>query len=198
MKKLLALVLVFTFSANVFAASTASSELEKSLDDYQYAMTVEWDQKDVKFQEAQTNAFFAKMGSLIKEKGLQQDEIIALAEKKIANKQTVEAIKLKLAMIGQVNSSQELSAVLKDVSKDMYAKGASWNGDVVLTGGLIVLVVAVVGYAVWFSATHHCVETSQRWECDSRTDCGTDYYGSVCYTDTSCGWENYCSRYEKN
>jgi hypothetical protein len=197
MKKILSIVLALTFSLNVFAGA-ATAELEKSLDNYQYALTVEWDQKDQKFYDAKTQAFFAEVGSLIKEKGLKQEEIIALAEKKINNKQTVEALKLKLNLIGNVKNSSELASVLKEVSKDMYSKGASWNGDAVLTTGLVVLVVAVVGYAIWFGATHTCVEYSERWECDSRTDCGTDYYGSVCYTDTTCGWNDYCVRYEKN
>ena len=196
MKKLLSLLLVLCFSANVIAGST--SGLERALDEYQFALTVEWDQKDQKFYDAKTQAFFAEVGSLIKEKGLKQEEIIALAEKKINNKQTVEALKLKLNLIGNVKNSSELASVLKEVSKDMYSKGASWNGDAVLTTGLVVLVVAVVGYAIWFGATHTCVEYSERWECDSRTDCGTDYYGSVCYTDTTCGWNDYCVRYEKN
>ena len=197
MKKLLSIVLAFTFTFNVFAASTASQALEKSLDNYQYAMTVEWDQKDQKFSDAQTEKFLAEMGRLIKEQGLKQEEILALAEKKIANKQTIEAMKLKLALIGDVKNSSELASVLKEVSKDMYSRGASWNGDVVLTAGLVVLVVAVVGYAVWFSATHECVAWSERWECDTYRDCGYDYYGSICYTDTTCRWVDYCTRYQK-
>lgn len=197
MKKLLSVVLAFTFTFNVFAASTATQELEKSLDNYQYAMTVEWDQKDQKFSDAQTEKFLADMGKLIKEKGLKQEEILALAEKKIANKQTVEAMKVKLALIGSVRNSSELASVLKDVSKDMYSQGASWNGDVVMTAGLVVLVVAVVGYAIWFSANHRCVEYSERWECDTYRDCGYDYYGSICYSDTTCQWVDYCTRYEK-
>lgn len=193
MKKLMSIVLALTFSLNVFA-SAATQELEKSLDDYQYAMTVEWDQKDQKFADAQTTAFFEKMGKLITDKGLKQEEIIALAEKKIANKQTVEAIKLKLNLIGNVKNSSELNSVLKDISKDMYSKGASWNGDVVLIGGVVVLVVALVGYAVWFGSTHECVAYDQRWECNSYDHC--DGYG-YCYSDSSCGWEDYCTQYVK-
>jgi hypothetical protein len=198
MKKLLSIVLALSFTVNVFAA-TATQELEKSLDNYQYAMTVEWDQKDQKFYDAKTQEFFAQMGSLIKEKGLKQEEIIALAEKKIANKQTVEAIKLKLNLIGNVKTTSELASVLKDVSKDMYSKGAAWNGDAVLVSGVVVLIVAVVGYAIWFGNTHKCVAWDERWECDTYTDCYDDYpYGTTCYEDTSCGWETYCTRYEKN
>ncbi len=132
------------------------------------------DQKDQKFQDAKAQEFFAQMGKLIQEKGLKQKEIIALPEKKIANKQTVEAIKLKLNLVGNVKNSAELTSVLKDISSGMGARGASWNGDVLLTGGLVVLVVTVVSYAIWFSATHTCVEYSEHWECDSRTGCGTD------------------------
>jgi hypothetical protein len=193
MKKILSIVLALSFSLNVFAGA-ATQELEKSLDNFQYAMTVEWDQKDQKFADAQTQAFFAEMGKLIQEKGLKQEEIIALAEKKIANKQTVEAIKLKLNLVGNAKNTSELQNVLKDISKDMYSRGASWNGDVVLYGGIIVLVVAVVGYAVWFGATHECVAYDQRWECNSYSNC--DSYG-YCYQDSSCGWEDYCTQYVK-
>lgn len=193
MKKFISFILAFSFSFNVFA-SAATAELEKSIDEYQYALTVDWDQKDQEAYDAHTQAFFAKMGALIKEQGLTQQDVIALAEKKISNKEALKSLQVKLALAGEAKNSAELMNILKDVQKDMYAQGASWNGSTVITVGIVVLVVAVVGYAIWFSANHRCVEYAERWECNSYSNCTTYNY---CYTDTVCGWDDYCVRYEK-
>lgn len=194
MKKILAFVLAFSFTASAFASSAATA-LEKRLDEYQYALSVDWDQKDQRFYDAQTNAFFADLQRLVTEKGLKQEEIMALAEKKIADKNALEAIKLKLALVGNDKNPSELASVVRDISKDLYTKGASWNGEVLIPVAIGVVVVAVVGYAVWFSATHECVAYDQRWDCDSYTHCNSS--GSYCWTDTNCGWEDYCTEYVK-
>ena len=195
MKKLFSFLLVLCFSVNVIAGSTAG--LERAMDEYQYALTVEWDQKDQKVYQAKTDAFFAEMAKLISSEGLSQEEIVGVAEKKLKNKAQVEALKLKLALAGKVGSSQELGKVLQASVKDMYSQGASWNGEAVLPilGGLAVA--AILGYVIWFHATHECVATDQRWECSSYPDCYDDYYGTSCYEDTSCGWKTYCTQYVK-
>lgn len=193
MKKLFSFLLVLCFSTNIFAASTAG--LERAMDEYQFALTVEWDQKDQAVYQAKTDAFFAEMAKLIASEGLSKEEILSVAEKKMANKAQLEALKLKLALAGKVSSSQELGKVLQDSVKDMYAQGASWNGEAVLPilGGLALA--ALIGYAVWFSATHECVAYDSRWECHSYQNC--DSYGDYCYSDSSCGWEDYCTQWVK-
>ncbi len=193
MKKLFSLLLVLCFSANVFAGSTAG--LERALDEYQFALTVEWDQKDQKVYQAKTDAFFAEMAKVISQEGLSREQIISVAEAKMKNKAQLEALKLKLALAGKAGSSQELGKVLQESVKDMYSSGASWNGEAVLPilGGIAVA--ALIGYVIWFHATHECVATDQRWECSSYTEC--DSYGDYCYTDESCGWETYCTQYVK-
>lgn len=193
MKKLFSLFLVLCFSANVFAGSTAG--LERALDEYQYALTVEWDQKDQKVYQAKTDAFFAEMAKLISEQNLSKEEVAAVAEAKMKNKAQLEALKLKLALAGKASSSQQLAGVLQDSVKDMYSQGASWNGDAVLPvlGGLAIA--ALIGYVIWFHATHECVATAERWECNAYTDC--DAYGDYCHTRESCGWETYCTQYQK-
>jgi hypothetical protein len=195
MKKLFSFLLVLCFSVNVMAGSTAG--LERALDEYQFALTVEWDQKDQAVYQAKTDAFFKEMAKLIAQDGLSKEEILSVAEKKMTNKAQLEALKLKLALAGSVSNSEQLAGVLQESVKGMYSQGASWNGDAVLPilGGLALA--ALIGYAVWFSATHECVAWDERWECNAYTDCYDDYYGTSCYEDTSCGWETYCTRYEK-
>ena len=193
MKKLLSFLLVLCFSANVMAGSSAG--LERAMDDYQYALTVEWDQKDQKVYQAKTDAFFAEMAKLISQEGLSQAEVLAIAEKKMQNKAQLEALKLKLSLAGKASNSAELAKILQDSVKGMYAQGASWNGDALLPIGIGLLVAAIVGYAIWFHATHECVATDERWECSSYTECNT--YGDYCWSDESCGWETYCTQYVK-
>ncbi len=175
------------------ASSTAG--LERAMDEYQFALTVEWDQKDQKVYQAKTDAFFAEMAQIIAKEGLKQEEILAVAEKKMKNKAQLEALKLKLTLAGKASSNAELAKVLQDSVKDMYQSGASWNGEAVLPilGGLALA--ALIGYAIWFSATHECVAWDSRWECNAYTECNT--YGDYCWTDESCGWEDYCTQYVK-
>ncbi|MFL5785777.1 MAG: hypothetical protein ACJ76H_14260, partial [Bacteriovoracaceae bacterium] len=72
MKKLFSLLLVLCFSVNVMASST--SGLERAMDDYQFALTVEWDQKDQAVYQAKTDAFFAEMAKMIADEGLTKED----------------------------------------------------------------------------------------------------------------------------
>lgn len=187
--KLLSVLLSLCLTFNVLAASGTVGELERQLDEYQYVMTVEWDQKDQAFQEKETKAFFEKISQSIQAGGVSKESILALASSKIKNEKALAALKLKLSLLSDVSSPAELAKVLKENSKEFYGQGASWNGDIV-TPMIIVGVVALVAYAVWFSATHTCVQWEERWECET-TD--TEYSST-----TSCGWEDYCTQYVKD
>ncbi len=191
MKKLFSFLLVLCFSLSAMASSSAG--LERAMDEYQFALTVEWDQKDQAVFQAKTDAFFAEMARLMSEQGLTKAEILSLAEKKMKNKEQLEALKLKLALAGKAGSSKELAGVLQESVKGMYQSGASWNGDAVLPilGGIALA--ALLGYAIWFSATHECVAWDERWECRSSSTC--DDWGCDGYE--SCGWESYCTQYVK-
>ncbi len=193
MKKLFSLLLVFCFSANVSAGSTAG--LERAMDEYQFALTVEWDQKDQKVYKVKTDAFFADMAKLISEQGLSREEVLAVAQKKMSNKAQLEALKLKLSLAGKSSSANELGKILQDSVKDMYQSGASWNGDAVVPVLAGLAVAALIGYVIWFHATHECVAYADRWECNSYSECDT--YGDYCWTEESCGWNSYCTQYQK-
>lgn len=186
--RLIALLLSFCFTFNVLAASGSVSELERALDEYQYTMTVEWDQKDQEFHEKVTKAFFDKMGVLVSEQGLHKEEVLAFAEKKMANKKAFEALKLKLSLLSEVKSSDELARVLRENSKEFYVQGASWAPDA--TEVLIwVGIAALIGYLVWFNANYECGGYEEVWECDTYTNSdGT-------HSSTSCGWETQCAYY---
>lgn len=189
--KLIAVLLSFCLTMNVFASSV--SELERSMDEYQFALTVEWDQKDQKFYQEQTEAFMKKMEVLVKEKGLTKEELLKIAEKKTEDKAQIEAIKAKIALMGANASSAEMASLIKQISQDMYKKGASWNGAITESVLIGLVVVAIVGYAVWFSANYECVAWAEEYRCDTETY--YDEWGSTSHT--TCGWETVCTQYEK-
>ena len=76
--RFVSLLVAFCFSLNVMASTGTIQELEKHMDDYQYALSVEWDQQDQAFYDAQTKVFFAKMATLISEGGLSQAEVVKM------------------------------------------------------------------------------------------------------------------------
>jgi hypothetical protein len=184
--KILSIVLSLCLTFNVLAASGTVSEFEKSLDSLQYSMTVEWDQKDQAVYEKITKTFFDEMEHMMASQQLSQEQVLAVLEKKVANKKALEAIKLKLSLMGKVNESQ-LSEVLKDNAKEMYSQGASWNGDIV-TPVVIGVVVLAVGYLIWFHATHECNSYNTQYTCANTSE----VYGTQCY------YSEYCEFYVKN
>lgn len=209
--KFMSLLVAFCFSMNVFAATGSISALEQAVDEYQFALTVEWDQKDNKFLDAQTEVFFAKLQKLIKDEGLSQKEIMAFAESKMQDKDALAALKLKASLLAKANNTEELTKLVKEASKDFYAQGASWNGATVVPVVIGLVIVGVIGYAVWFSATHECVAYEEQYVCNSYNNCygggyygggyyGGGYYGGgYCYGGgyTTCGYADVCVEYAK-
>src|SRR5665648_142236 len=97
--RIISLFVAFCFSVNVMASTGTVQQLERYIDDYQFALSVEWDQKDQAFYETQTADFFTNLEKLIKEEGLTQQQIMALVETKVGNKKIIEALKLKLTLL---------------------------------------------------------------------------------------------------
>ncbi len=193
--KLMSLFVALCFSMNVFAASGTLDALEKHLDDYHYAMSVEWDQKDMKFQEAKTKELFAQMEKLIRTEGLTQEQILKLVEKKTNNSAAVEALKAKLSIMN-IGTSDELIQIMRDSSEDMYAQGASWNGSVIVPVAVGLVIVATLGFALWWSATHECSEYKTETKCTIQTTCGGTFPGVSCRDEEVCFNNDVCTDYD--
>lgn len=214
--RLVSLLVAFCFSFNVLASTGTIQELERHMDDYQYALSVEWDQQDQAFYEAKTEAFFQKMSKLINEKGLSQAEVLKMVETKTKNKAALEALKLKISLLAKNASAEELANIVKESSKDLYSQGASWNGEVVFSVALGIVLIGALVYSIWWSATHECVAYENQWVCNTYDNCyysggsvGGGYYydnwgnwvqpGYTCYgpARTTCGYTDVCVEYAK-
>lgn len=188
MKFISALVL-FCLSFNVLADSKMVQELMNHMDEYQYTMTVDWDQKDKKFYEEKTTEFHSKLDALI-EKGLGQEELEAALIQRIGDKKVVDALKLKLSLKDKF-STEELIQVINENNKEFYKEGASWSGEVIVGVSLSILLVGYIAYKFWWHSQHKCVEYQPVYTC--LTD--NSYSGGVYYT--WCGYVDGCVRYEK-
>ncbi|WP_408097106.1 hypothetical protein ACJVC5_18905 [Peredibacter sp. HCB2-198] len=202
--KFVSLLVAFCFSLNVMASTGTIQELERSIDEYQYALTVDWDQKDEKFYDEQTQIFFGKMEKLI-QAGLSQKEIQTFVEKRVNNNKAVEALKLKISLLAKNASSEELAQVVKEATKEIYAQGASWNGYVIfpwIAGGIVV---ALLAYGAWWDANHECVAYENQYVCNTYYTCnGQVIYGSPTGSSctfpiahTTCGYTDVCTEYQK-
>lgn len=214
--RFVSLLVAFCFSLNVMASTGTIQELERHMDDYQYALSVEWDQNDQAFYDAKTNAFFEKMGKTIAAGNLTQAEILKMVEAKSKNKDAINALKLKVSLLAKNASAEELANIVKESSKDLYSKGASWNGEVVFSVALGLVLVGALVYSIWWSATHECVAYENQYVCNTYDNCyysggattGGYHYdnwgnwvqpGYTCYgpARTTCGYADVCTEYAK-
>jgi hypothetical protein len=166
--KIFTIIVCFIFSFNVLAGSLA--EIEKGLDEYQYAVTVEWDQKDKKFYEEKTQIFFNAIHACLAS-GVTKNDILSLVEKKTKNRADFESLKLKMNLLSpQAATSNELAQLLKMSSNDFYSSGASWDGEVTVYVGFGIVFAALLGYAIWHEIKYECVAWESYRDCDWETD----------------------------
>ncbi len=172
--KLVALITLLCISFNVLA--TPIRELEASFDNYNYSLTVEWDQKDQKFFNDKTDEFLKQISHQFLANGVTKEDINSLLEKKVGNKVFMDAMKLKLSLMPVMNS-EELIQFLKSHSDEFYTRGASWTGIEWDTVGLIAGGVVLLGAMIWFLVSYDCAEYDFRRssDCDS-----SNCYKKVC------------------
>jgi hypothetical protein len=184
--KFISWILLICISSNVLASASSMQELESSLDEYQYSMTVDWDQNDKAFYKQKTEAFFSKLQELMKDGRVSQSEVMTLIQTKVSDKNVINNMKVQLGDVSSAKSSSELANILKDNSDKFYAKGASWNGDTTMTIAGIAAVVGLLGYLIWYGATHKCVASNREYVCEARSN-------GIGGITNSCGYQNICT-----
>ncbi len=137
--KTLMLILTLTLIPQLVFASNAEG-LRAAIDEFQYAVTVEWDQKDPSFYQEQNEILLSKVSALIGS-GLSKEDIVSSFPQLDINQ-------LELGL-GQVDLTDPKA--LRDYvhSNYSYMKGSSWSGEVALTAtGIILGVTFVVLFAM--------------------------------------------------
>lgn len=183
-KKLVTLIIAVAFSTTSVFANT-NSGLKAAFDELNYSLTVEWNQKDKAFYDAQMNKFNASLKEL-QAKGLTNAEMLEFAKSEVKDTRIAREIETAFNMIQiQKMSRSDAAEYMTQTMKKSYSTGASWNGEAFLYIGLGVLLVAVAlagaagGYTGGGNGGGYCEEV---YVCD--TYCYNDYYwGRICEDD---------------
>lgn len=160
-------VALFTVQAH----ATTQNGLKAAFDEMNYALTVEWDQQDKSFYEAEVKKFTATVRELQKQ-GLTNQQMIDFAKSQVKDAKVAKDLETAFSMI-TINkmTSEEASQYMIDSMKRAYSSGASWGGEVLVYLAVGVLIVAL---AVGLSGSSSGSSSS-----------GGDYPG-YCYND--CYW----------
>lgn len=209
--KLFTLLLSLTLSFSIFAST---SKLETLIDEHQYFLTVEWDQKDKAALDNKSREFGRQMNEILVTENLSRDGIITVFKSKIKNPKVAERLNVRLSLLPQNPGVDALKVLVEETKKDLYTQGAAWNGEIdwPVVGylvGMVVLIAAAAWYGSTQSAktycdydstsygcedyespgTYVCTNWGEEWRCTSTTT--TDYYGNptttqVCGTYPTC------------
>jgi hypothetical protein len=169
MKKLISSIVATCFCLNVFAHTGTVSALEKHIDEFQYALTVEWDQQDEGFREAQTSILLAKLQQTATDGALSTAEIEALLAKRLGGNQALEALKLRLSL-SPVQSTSEMMSFIQQHSQDFYQTGVSWNGSTgFVVAGVLAGIAAFAALIIWASGPGaKCLRYEYQYYCLER------------------------------
>lgn len=195
-KRLSTLLLAFAFVTTASASTVGAHSIKAAIDEFNFAMTVEWDQQDQAFYQAQMKKFLANLNTL-RAQGATTAEIIDVAVSTIKNEKLALEMKSILELIEvEKLSVEEAQAMLLEATKNSSSTGASWSSDAwVWIGpvlGIAVLLALLSGGSSNGSTTTD-PGTNPGYTCGYNYSCYWGYdswghYGYQCGYVYSCGW----------
>ncbi|MGK0367907.1 MAG: hypothetical protein ACI9QD_001047 [Thermoproteota archaeon] len=193
LKRIFAIMLLcslVTAQANV--VNTGS--LKTIFNELNFALTVEWDQKDKKFYKAQMKKFQSEITNLQKT-GLSNAELIQFAKSQLKNEKVAADLEvaLNLVQVSKLDAKESRKLVLDTIGKS-HTTGASWAGDAATVAAATLLVILVVAIAISVPSTGggNNGGGNNGGYCYDEEICYDyyDYWGYYWYTD--CYWQTYC------
>ncbi len=196
-------LLMLSLVSNAFAASGGSAGLQEAFNEYEYAITVEWDQKDKAMEEKINKEFYSKVDGLFKKEGMTAAAVEEFLASRVHDKAKLASIKAQANLLSlEADSSADLAALLSKAAPDMGLSGTSWNGStVVLQIGALVLLAGLLAYNIIFNLNHYCSKKKEWTSCSwvDTQDCGYDSWGDyVCWdtgSDYVCSEQESCEEY---
>lgn len=130
-------------------AMAQNASVENAINELNYTLSVEWNQKDEAVKKAAFAKFYGELQAL-EAQGVSRDEIYATIKSKVLTAQAakdVDAI-IGLAKAGRI-TAQEARAQLGAYLNKAQATGANWSSGATLGGiGLALVVIGLVALAV--------------------------------------------------
>lgn len=188
LKKLLTFMMVAAiFVVNANAASQKG--LKAAFDELNYALTVEWDQKDKDFYSTQMKKFMSVVSEL-QSQGMTNAQLIEFVKSEAKDEKVAKDLETAFNMV-QINkmSSAEATKYMVDTMKKSYSSGASWNGEVLIYAAIGLLIVAAAiaiasgshggASGSYYGGGYYC---TQYYVCDTYYDPYYGYYDDCYYT----------------
>lgn len=122
------------------ALASQGDELKQAIDEYFFAMTVEWDQQDRSFAVAQEALLTQKINSMIKS-GMDSSQLVEIFNSisGLDYKQIELEIKAR-----KLESPEQIKGLLIEKMGSRYDQGASWVGAVLIGIGAILGLVLII------------------------------------------------------
>lgn len=152
MRIFLASLLVFIISFETSASTIKSMSLVDAIDDFTYALTVEWDQKDQGQYQSIKDRFQKSMSDIMVKEGLSSEQVIVTIRDAISDKKVAQEIETKLSMIPDAEKINFLQQLITEQNNHLYKKGASWNGEGIMAVGILVGALALLAVLALVSA----------------------------------------------
>lgn len=140
-KKLITVLAIF--SLITVSASVPQQNIKNAINDFNFSITVEWDQKDMIFYEAAVAKFQAELIALSKA-GMNNKEIVESVLKNIQNKKVTDDLKNILTVI-DVEKMSPIEAVefARHHVQTSQIEGANFIGRRVSRKGLLIIAVVI-------------------------------------------------------
>jgi hypothetical protein len=187
LKKFLVGFMAFAI-VTVQANAVSNNTLKQAFDELNFALSVEWDQTDRTFYDAQMEKFTGKVKEL-QAQGLTNAELIEFALSNVKDVNLAKEIQTALTVV-QINKmpANEARKLMMDTMSKQYSQGASWSGDGVLLGALVVLVlvVAIAAAAGGSGSSSSGSSCFNEYVCYDYYDSWGFYWYSDCFTERVC------------
>lgn len=197
--KIITWLLLVCFTSQVMAQGLRP-ELNRAIEEFNYEVTVEWDQKDQSFYSSSVKRLQASVKSLL-DSGLTTDDLKAYLQSIPNGQKVLDKLTLKQQLLGRSLEANELMEFIQSETTQVQSTGASWNGD---AGRYVVnalIVAAVIGGLILLLTslpTGKCVQYEEvgTYQCDVENFC-VDYECTTYEQRMSCGYEKKCLVWEK-
>lgn len=143
LRKFVALLMISAFTHVSAMQPIAKTEMMgKAFDELNFALNVEWDQKDQNFFNTSVDDFEKNIAELQKQ-GLSNKELLEYTMNKIKDEKTKKEVESIVNVVNESNMNpDEARAFIMSKLSSMYANGASWSGGRV--GIKLCLLLAVI------------------------------------------------------
>jgi hypothetical protein len=177
-KKFVVSIIAFCLlSVQSFAAT--NNGLKDAFDSLNYSLSVEWNQTDRAFY----NAEMAKFTEAIRAANVSNQELVDFTISQVKDEKLAKDLRTAFTMV-QINQMNQKDAqkYVVDIMNKSYSHGASWNGGAVIGGALVVvLIVAVALLATGDARINDNQDCYEVYQCDDYCNAG------ICYED--CGYK---------